>query len=408
MRTRHPRRDARHRRPSRRRTRRTSSPALSGIVVPAGNPLTVTGTDLDLTMRVTEEAIGLDDGSCVVPARLVADIVRPLEPGAVTFAQRDDQIDISAARSRFELRTFPVVEFPAVGRPSATVTRCRPRPWPRRCARWCGPPPRRRPPLLTGVLLAAEEGAIRLVATDSYRLAMRDLAGEPRSPGGEHILVPARALTELQRPSPAAGRRMTTAPTGSACRPASTSSPSWQGTSRSPPGCWTGATPTTTSSSPTGYPNLLHLGKESLLGGAAPGAAPGPGQHHPGAPVDAAGRVELTVVSQEVGDASETVDGDFEGEELTIAFNPSYLIDGVEAVQGDEVLLETRRRHQAGHGAGSGRRRLPLPAHARSGVLAPATRHRPTPVSLAISTLARRLPLLRRRRTSSPTPRARP
>ena len=49
------------------------------------------------------------------------------------------------------------------------------------------------------------------------------------------------------------------------------------------------------------------------------------------------GGVDLSVVSQEVGDASETVDGDFAGEELSIAFNPSYLIDGIEAVLGDEV-----------------------------------------------------------------------
>ena len=48
-----------------------------------------------------------------------------------------------------------------------------------------------------------------------------------------------------------------------------------------------------------------------------------------------------TVVSQEVGDASETVDADFDGTELTVAFNPTYLIDGVEAVTGDEVILET-------------------------------------------------------------------
>ena len=53
------------------------------------------------------------------------------------------------------------------------------------------------------------------------------------------------------------------------------------------------------------------------------------------------GGVELTVVSQEVGHASEDVDADYEGEELTVAFNPSYLIDGVEAVLGDEVVLET-------------------------------------------------------------------
>ena len=64
-----------------------------------------------------------------------------------------------------------------------------------------------------------------------------------------------------------------------------------------------------------------------------------------------AGGVDLSVVSQEVGDVSETVDGDFTGEELVIAFNPSYLIDGVDAVAGDEVVIETsdsaRRRRCA-------------------------------------------------------------
>ena len=51
--------------------------------------------------------------------------------------------------------------------------------------------------------------------------------------------------------------------------------------------------------------------------------------------------VDLKVVSQEVGEGSETVDGDYTGEDLTIAFNPSYLIEGIEAVAGDEVIIET-------------------------------------------------------------------
>ena len=54
-----------------------------------------------------------------------------------------------------------------------------------------------------------------------------------------------------------------------------------------------------------------------------------------------AGGVDLSVQSQDVGDAAETVDGDYAGEDLVIAFNPSYLIDGVEAVSGDEVIVET-------------------------------------------------------------------
>src|SRR5580698_11677710 len=93
-------------------TRTTSSPVLSGLLLTcAGNVLSITGTDLDLTIQVTEEVIGIDDGSCVVPARLSTDIVRRLEPGAVTFHHEYDHITISAARSNFKLRTYPVVEF---------------------------------------------------------------------------------------------------------------------------------------------------------------------------------------------------------------------------------------------------------------------------------------------------------
>ena len=54
-----------------------------------------------------------------------------------------------------------------------------------------------------------------------------------------------------------------------------------------------------------------------------------------------AGGVDLKVVSQEIGEGTETVDGDYTGEDLTIAFNPSYLIEGIEAVAGDEVIIET-------------------------------------------------------------------
>jgi DNA polymerase-3 subunit beta len=54
-------------------------------------------------------------------------------------------------------------------------------------------------PILTGVLLAAEEGGLRLVATDSYRLAVRDIPGASILSEGQSVLVPSRALRELER-----------------------------------------------------------------------------------------------------------------------------------------------------------------------------------------------------------------
>ena len=74
----------------------------------------VDGVPLEERSLDDPEVIGLEDGTCVVPSRLSTDIVRQLEPGAVTFAHHDDHVTISAARSNFKLRTFPVVEFPAV------------------------------------------------------------------------------------------------------------------------------------------------------------------------------------------------------------------------------------------------------------------------------------------------------
>jgi DNA polymerase-3 subunit beta len=51
--------------------------------------------------------------------------------------------------------------------------------------------------------------------------------------------------------------------------------------------------------------------------------------------------LELSMSSQDVGNAQETIDAKFEGGELTVAFNPVFLRDGVDAIDGSEVALET-------------------------------------------------------------------
>ena len=322
--------------------RGTSSVVLSGLLVTCeGNHLTVTGTDLDLTIRVEQEVIGIEDGSCVAPARLIADIVRSLEPGAVTVEATDEKVEISAARSRFGLRAFPVVEFPAVSQPDKTTITL---PGPvmaeglRQVVRAASTDDAR--PLLTGVLLTSEGSAVRLVATDSYRLALRDLEGLGGLPDGEDILVPARALAELQR--------LPTPPTGADDGPSTIEVATGaheitfvQGRVRISTRLLGGSYPDYRQLIPDHYPNSLHLGKESLLGALRRVRLLVRDNTTSVRLSMRAGGVDLSVVSQEVGDASETVDGDFTGEDLVIAFNPSYLIDGVEAALGDEVVIET-------------------------------------------------------------------
>jgi DNA polymerase III subunit beta len=337
-------------------SRTSTSMALGGVRIESvGNHLTVVGTDLDLTVHVSTEAIGITDGVCVAPAKLLADIVRSLEPGAVTIESEGDKIEIGAARSRFSLRTFPVDDFPSLPEPPQPATFL-----PagglasalRQVVRAASNDDAR--PLLTGVLIASEGNGVRLVATDSYRLALRDIEGSDAFVDNAQILVPARALAELQRLSAlgSAAREAPIAP-GDGEKPDTTDVPTiglsigdhdvtfTAGDVKVSTRLLDGSYPDYRQLIPNEYPNRLHVGKDSLLDALRRVRLLVRDNTTPVRLSMRQGGVDLTVVSQEVGDASETVDADFDGEELTIAFNPTYLIDGVEAVSGDEVILET-------------------------------------------------------------------
>ena len=335
-------------------SRTTTSMALAGVRIESeGNRLMVIGTDLDLTVHVSTEAIGLSDGVCVAPSKLLTDIVRSLEPGAVTIEAEQDKIEISAARSRFSLQTFPADDFPSLPEPPAPTTLL-----PasslvnalRQVVRAASNDDAR--PLLTGVLMAAEGTGIRLVATDSYRLALRDIEVGNEALSATQILVPARALAELQRlsalsvdakdpkgvpdnadgtkPGPMVGLSIGEHDVTFTAGDVQVSTRLLDGTY-----------PDYRQLIPAEYPNRLHVGKDSLLDALRRVRLVVRDNMTPVRLSMRQGGVDLTVVSQEVGDASETVDADFEGIDLTIAFNPTYLIDGVDAVMGDEVLLET-------------------------------------------------------------------
>ena len=99
-------------------TSRTGTlPVLSGLRLEVtGDQLSVTGTDLELSIRLTVAVGGERDGAVVVPARLVADIVRALPAGAVevelTPGTGDDTVSISAGRSQFSIRPLGLDDYP--------------------------------------------------------------------------------------------------------------------------------------------------------------------------------------------------------------------------------------------------------------------------------------------------------
>ncbi len=89
------------------------SAVLPGIKLNlAGERLEVTGTDQDLTISTQVAVAGLADGTVVAPGRLLTDIVRALEPGAVQLQGDEDELQVSAGRSQFMLRPYGAADFP--------------------------------------------------------------------------------------------------------------------------------------------------------------------------------------------------------------------------------------------------------------------------------------------------------
>ncbi len=182
-------------------------------------------------------------------------------------------------------------------------------------------------PTLTGVLFESQDDALRLVATDSYRLAVCQIPG---SPGVATTLVPFRALRELNRTIGDDNMALNLRE-----REAVFSSPRGALSARVIEADF----PNYRQLLPESYPNKIVLDKGSLL--EALGRASLVAEEH--IPVRLtlhSGGVELSVSRQEVGEETEHLDGVYTGEDMTIAFNTKYLTDGVAAVTSDDVVLE--------------------------------------------------------------------
>jgi len=311
-------------------------PVLAGIKADlAGGTLTLTGHDLELTISVSirEGVSGREDGSAVLPARLVSDVVRSLPPGAAEVEVDGEQARITAARSEFTLRVFPVDEFPRLPEPVAdgvTIDAGELAAALRQVVPAASSDDAR--PILTGVLVSAEEGGLRLVATDSYRLAVRDLPGQSVLAEGQSVLVPSRALNDLAKVL--TGVDQLTLRLGE--RDASFEA----GDVRLTTMLIEGDFPNYRGLIPSQHPNRLTVSREALLEGVRRVKL----LAREATPVRLAmtsDGLDLVAVTQDVGQAHESLDAKYEGTELTVAFNPDYLLQGIEVLPGDEVTIES-------------------------------------------------------------------
>jgi DNA polymerase III subunit beta len=309
-------------------------PVLSGLRLElVGDRLTITGTDLDLTIQL-EVAVGGDvDGGVVLPARLSSDIVRSLPAGKVEVAADDDDVKISGGRSQFSVRPLSLDDYPRLATPASSAVTLDASAFGealRQVVRAASTDEAR--PILTGVLLTAENDGLRLVATDSYRLAVRDLPGVSVLGADQKVLVPGRALNELQRVLTFGGELV--------LRLGERDATFEIGSTRLTTRLIEGEFPNYRQLIPASHPNTLTVEREPLLEAIrrvkilARDATPVRLQI-------ASDGLKLTAITQDVGNATEELDASAVGGDLTVAFNPDYLAAGVEAVGADQITLST-------------------------------------------------------------------
>jgi DNA polymerase-3 subunit beta len=327
-------------------SRTGAMPVLSGLKVSlTGDTLELVGTDLELTIRVRIPADGDGDGTAVVTARLFSELLQKFDAGVVSVEFGDEEARIESGRFTTTLRTLSASEFPRLAEPTTeggvSVD-----------AHAFGDALRQvisaasrddARPILTGVLIAAVPEGLRFVATDSYRLGLRDLAGVSVLAEGQKVLVAAKGLGEVQRlltgSSAVADRKgaaeieVVLGERDVLFRVGST-----EVTTR----LIEGEFPNYQQLIPTGYPNRLTVSRDGLQ--AAVNRVRLVGQNRDSAPIRlamSAEGLELSAIAQDVGEAHEALEAKYEGADLTVAFNSQFLLDGIDAAASDEVVLES-------------------------------------------------------------------
>jgi DNA polymerase-3 subunit beta len=298
--------------------------------------LTLRATDMELGITVTlEQTVVNTEGTVLVPGRLLGDVVRSLSPGEVSVALRPEQrdVELTAGGARFHLRTLPAEDFPRLPAPEGEPVTIPARPLAEtieRVARAASRDEVR--PILTGVLVQAEAAVLTMVATDSYRLSVKHTQLDEEISERIEANVPARALREVARiiaqedveqVGIALSRNQAVFTAGGATlssRLIEGQFPSWR------------------QLIPESFEHEVRLPREELLE-VTRRISQLAQRNAPLRFAFAEGELTVAAETPDVGDATEALPAPYSGEPLEIAFNPQFLIEGIDSVDAEELTL---------------------------------------------------------------------
>jgi DNA polymerase-3 subunit beta len=193
---------------------RPSVPVLAGVLLRvADGALTVSGFDYEVSSQVTTEVQADADGAALVSGRLLAEITKALPAKPVDVAAVGSHLELVCGSARFTLPTMPVEDYPTLPEMPATAGTVEAPTFAAAVAQVAVAAGRDDTlPLLTGVRVEIEGDTMTLLATDRYRLAIKELTWRPDAADANlQALVPARTLADTAKTLGALGGQVTVA-----------------------------------------------------------------------------------------------------------------------------------------------------------------------------------------------------
>jgi DNA polymerase III subunit beta len=316
---------------------RSAIQTLAGVLIKVEDDhAKLEATDMELGVRAALEMTSAAPGQAVVPGRLLLDVVRSLPADELTLEYRSAQQDVElvSGSARFHLRTLPPEDFPTLPQPPTEgVMRVPAAAFVDTIARVARAASRDETrPHLTGVLVTASGRELRMVATDSYRLSVKETQLDEPLEGSLEANVPARTLQELGR---IAAGGVDSIGVAALENQVVFTVEDVMLSSRLVEGRF----PNYQQLLPESYEHELRLSRNELLevvrrvGLLAQKNAPLRLSF-------SEGTLDVSAQTPDVGEARESLPVPFNGEPLEIGFNPEFFREGLESAESEELVLK--------------------------------------------------------------------
>lgn len=329
---------------------KTTLPVLSNILFETEEDgVWMSGTDLDVSVRVKVPADIHEAGSLTAPGKKLQEITRELPDMPVEISTRSDQIALACGRSNFKLNGLPADEFPslpAVDFESAVSVAGDDLQSLIQHTSFAVSTEESRP-ILNGVLWELREGSMRMVATNGHRLARMGVPTGPGSITSTDFIVPPAALSQVQRLLKDADEIQVAWDSGAdgAARK------NHLGFRAGPTEVYTrlieGTYPNYEQVIPKDNDKVATVDKKSLESAVRRMAVVASDQTHRIRLRFDDDRVHLNVLTPDLGEGHDELELSYGGEEMEIGFNANYLLEVLRYMPTPEVKLSFKAPERA-------------------------------------------------------------